>query len=336
MKLALVTTTRNGGDSLVSFVRYHLALGFDRLYLFFDDANDPDRLRVEGCPGVVATRCDEVLRRRQARSAIYPRVAPFLSDVGQTHRPQEQVMAQQELNTLTALEMARDEGIGWLLHIDVDEAFLPEGDDLRRCFARLDRQGGDTVIFLNDEAVPERMEGGDYFTEMTLFKKNPATLPPTVWTNWAQIWPRPRFYFLAYDNGKSAARVHADIVPQGVHRFGGRAGRLHSVTDRRARVLHYPYSGFERYWRKHALLGDFRTDRVLGNPWSPPAMLAESRPFVVAGDREGARQFYARTALFGDPAEVSRHCRRGLMERIPSVAQRLGQTAASQANGRQA
>ena len=41
MRAALVTTLRGAAVVLDSFIRYHLALSFAHLYLFFDDPDDP-------------------------------------------------------------------------------------------------------------------------------------------------------------------------------------------------------------------------------------------------------------------------------------------------------
>ncbi len=40
-RAAIVTTLRGAAPVLDSFIRYHVALGFAHLYLFFDDQDDP-------------------------------------------------------------------------------------------------------------------------------------------------------------------------------------------------------------------------------------------------------------------------------------------------------
>jgi len=40
---AIVTTLKSQGPSLLTFVQYHLAKGFERIYLMFDDPLDPDQ-----------------------------------------------------------------------------------------------------------------------------------------------------------------------------------------------------------------------------------------------------------------------------------------------------
>ena len=69
LKIAIVTTLRDAGPMLDSFVTYHLRNGFARLYLFFDDPADPDLARLAGHPMVSAIAHDEVLRERWAMCA---------------------------------------------------------------------------------------------------------------------------------------------------------------------------------------------------------------------------------------------------------------------------
>lgn len=41
VKVAIVTTCKGGGETTVSWMAYHLEVGFDHLFMFFDDPNDP-------------------------------------------------------------------------------------------------------------------------------------------------------------------------------------------------------------------------------------------------------------------------------------------------------
>jgi hypothetical protein len=38
--VAIVTTCRGAGHTIRSWINYHLHIGFDHLFLFFDDPND--------------------------------------------------------------------------------------------------------------------------------------------------------------------------------------------------------------------------------------------------------------------------------------------------------
>jgi len=38
--VGIVTTLRGAGRTVESWIAYHFHIGFDRLYLFFDDPND--------------------------------------------------------------------------------------------------------------------------------------------------------------------------------------------------------------------------------------------------------------------------------------------------------
>lgn len=40
-RVCIITTVRDPGVRLESFIRYHLALGIAHIYIFFDDPEDP-------------------------------------------------------------------------------------------------------------------------------------------------------------------------------------------------------------------------------------------------------------------------------------------------------
>ncbi|MFN3971592.1 MAG: glycosyltransferase family 2 protein [Gemmobacter sp.] len=100
----LCTTLKAPADQVLAFVAHHLALGAARLWLHFDDPDDPAFDRVAAIPGVTAIRCDDdywqaLLGRRPARHQL------------RQSRNVERVHARGEL--------------AWLGHIDVDEFLWP-------------------------------------------------------------------------------------------------------------------------------------------------------------------------------------------------------------------
>jgi len=125
---AIVTTLRGAGAVLDSFIDYHLAIGFAHLFLFFDDPGDPDLSRAAANPAVTAIAHDESLRRAWTRLPQYEEQAAFL---------EREVMARQILNVQLAMEMARRQGLGWLLNIDADELFYSPGQSAGEYFAAL-------------------------------------------------------------------------------------------------------------------------------------------------------------------------------------------------------
>ena len=212
---AIVTTLRNAGQTLDSFIAYHRAIGFAHFYLFFDDPDDPDLSRVAANPSVTAIAHDANLRRSWMALPQYPAQAAFVDS---------EVMARQVLNVELAMISAREREFGWLLHIDSDELFFSPNQSAAEHFAWLDGQPLEAVNFPNYEAVPEREDIGDFFREVDLFKVPPELrhepitpaglrLARTV----PQLLPN-LFHF--YGRGKSAVRLSApDMQPEGVHSF---------------------------------------------------------------------------------------------------------------------
>jgi hypothetical protein len=95
------------------------------------------------------------------------------------------------------------------------------------------------VVFPNHEAVPE---GGKDSDPTTLFRKNHRTVDAAAYAQYASLarGSNPN-YFLAYANGKSAARINAasDLRAHGAHRFMSSSGR--ETTAAETVVLHFPF-----------------------------------------------------------------------------------------------
>jgi Glycosyl transferase family 2 len=69
-------------EELLAFIAYHLALGASRIWIYFDDPDDPARARISKLPKVKTTRCTDLhwalrggrhpkLRNRQIANAVH-------------------------------------------------------------------------------------------------------------------------------------------------------------------------------------------------------------------------------------------------------------------------
>lgn len=308
MRVAVVTTVRKVGPPLVSFLRYHLQLGIDRIYVYFDDPNDGDLAIVAQLdPRVTAIPCDAALRGRWRDEALVYR--------NQKDHIESEVMARQVLNADLALRQALAEGIDWLVHIDGDELLWFQDTPPAELFGQLTRDGVEHVCFKNLEATPETEEVGDYFREVTLFKKSKHILPPAR---------KPKALpFIAYDSGKGAVRVREGVIPFGVHAFSHVKGPIRGEFSEDGFVLHYPSCGFSRYWEKYELLGKFQ-DKFFGETPIPFDFHLLSRDVVTSGDRERALDLYRSRVAITDPARVRRLISGGLALRIEDPARILG------------
>lgn len=312
---ALVTTLRNVGPSLDSFVAYHLGIGFARLYLFFDDPNDPDLARVAGNNRVTAIRSDAKLQE------IW-KTLPSWND--QAEHIKTEVMARQVLNAAYAMKLARAAGHNWLLHIDADELFYSPGESAAQHFARLDDFDADTILYDNLEGMTETDETPDPFREVTLFKTAIKTLEDrgqlgqlgALTMDVPQLQGR---FFTFYINGKSSVRLSSTYMePAGVHMFGSRTAACRGGRTQHQFILHYACCGFENFWMKYKTLGHF------SDVWWNHEDIAKaigpfhlrSRDLINMDDRAGALALYRTRQVLTDPVKINRLLATGLMQRI--------------------
>lgn len=289
---------RHVGESLASFARFHVASGA-RLFLFFDDPGDPQARDAASWPQTRAMVCDD---------EHWGRVAQLVPDAAQvrdsrwlrTSGTPQCVMLRQTLNATLALELARETGVNWVLHVDADE--LVSGDlALPEFFARADTLGLGLVRLLNHEAVAHET-ASDPFATVRVFKKPTQLLTLAARSAVSSHFSGRCGYFLAYSNGKSAVRVVPGVSVTGVHGFALPPGSaLGSAVVSNPAILHYPYSTYEAFARKHRRMGgDFHTGDIFGAPWSPPPILASARDLVSRDDERGLRALYERCVLLSE------------------------------------
>jgi hypothetical protein len=142
----------------------------------------------------------------------------------------KEVMTRQTLNFENVRLYAKKDKIDWLLHIDGDELFFNEDNDLQKIFINT----YDYISFKNYEMIPTKDNYANCFKEGNNFKTK-------------------GHIFNAYGNGKSAVKVNSDAVVSGVHAF--RNG--HGLESKIGKILHYPSCNFDEYVSKYKILGKF-------------------------------------------------------------------------------
>ena len=307
---AIVCTLRNPGPSIRSFVQYHLRIGFHRIYLFFDDPRDAWISEVPSDDRVEILPCDDELR---SCWADWPAMRAFVGT---------EVMARQVLNAELAIQLGRQAGIQWLLHLDADELIDFGETSVEGFFSDLGRSV-EQVSFLNMEVVPEAVDVLDMFREMTLFKRNRMQIPPRVLSESARLIEAipqiPPGWFFYYANGKSAVRLGGGLLPSGVHRFQRSDGvELRTIHVAGPRVLHYMNSGFANFWNRYETWGRF-PDFWFGNlPISKSigSFHLAARDIVATGDIGAAREFYTKHVVILDSAIADALLATGLCERV--------------------
>lgn len=157
--LALCTTLRAPYRQTMEFVRYHVDAGVDRLYLFFDDPRDPALRALGDEPRVSAVACDE---------AHWSTLSPL-------PRSELSLNAIQRLNSVQAIERARQEGMRWLAHIDSDELiYSPSG--IKKQIARAPDRA-QVIKLASHEVVPSGASNIAGFPRAAFFRRWHPTRP---------------------------------------------------------------------------------------------------------------------------------------------------------------
>ena len=161
-------------ESVANFIRYHLAIGFERVYLCFDDPKDaavPYARRFERADGTGAhvVLLSEAFWREQRRSAAFftsnvhgdPKADPKAEDPKSAdlveHFERGDVQARQMASISHVMRVAKEGGIEWLLHVDIDEIWYsphPAVQTHAPIFFGAVPKHILQLTFLNHEAVP--------------------------------------------------------------------------------------------------------------------------------------------------------------------------------------
>ena len=369
-RAAVVSTMKDVDSRIESWVRWHCSLGFERLYIFVDDAHDTELQRRARAAGG-----DKVIFFIRGSPALQDGWARQASWRGMGRDADKDIQIRQLLNAQFAFELASIEGLNWLLHIDSDELFLcrPERS-VTAHFARLASEGCEAFVYCNLEAVPEMdaLPSDDPFLQLDLFKVSESRVPPEAMRALEDWRSRNRAgkFFLYYENGKSACRVDTGgrWIPVSVHQClprrkpmdGGdwdderlltacwtndpRNDGVRHVLHEQSCILHYPVWDAAALWRKYALHGNFPDELVSGAThkgglaWGD-CFHTECRDVFVAhradddGARGAIRDLFRHAAMAkGGPSELAEQIRVGALQRIPDARELLqGLAAASMA-----
>jgi hypothetical protein len=229
--------------------------------------------------------------------------------------------------------MAAAAGFDWILHIDADELFFSEHCSAPEHFAALEFRGTGNAVYRNFEALPEAIEIGDYFREVTLFKTNLQRGAERRFdTRQLDMLRRTRFAdphcnFHLYDNGKAAARISPQLLPISVHEFacetaGGELDRRHEAIGDSQLILHYPNCGLQRLRTKYRTLGPF-ADKWFGTLDVIP-FHREARDLIGQGDAERILRFYQERVMRHADDDVDELIAAGILRRIEEPARLLG------------
>mmetsp|Transcript_27294 Transcript_27294/g.89373 ORF Transcript_27294/g.89373 Transcript_27294/m.89373 type:complete len:429 (+) Transcript_27294:418-1704(+) len=339
----IVSTVKGMGETLECWVRYHLGVGFVRLFIYLDDPAEAESLAAfAGDERVVLTPVDDALRAAWESQLLWAKFG---------EHAEAEVQARQELNGEHAvgLSLREEHLVTWLVHIDADELFsLPPGlGSVVDHFEELTDEGLASFNYVNYEAVPERGAIGNFFLEATLFKRSLAVLPqsfvevgkpvpcrrasssaaeaemasPEVQAElrrgirWWQARLPHQQYFLGYENGKAAVAVVEGAVPLSVHEWRlptaalQRRGRHNiKLLDTRGAIQYYASPARILHYISCGFEWWWRKYEVLG--WFPDAWFGGQLPIppcfhLVSRDHSVARDRAAAEAFYASTVVLS-------------------------------
>ena len=226
-KIAIVSTLRAPLRQTLSFVRYHLHIGIDALFLFFDDPEDPALEILASCSQVTATACSPAYWRRLGHDAV-----PGIDE-------------RQDVNANVGMIMAIQHSCQWLLHIDCDELVRP----CREMHEVLGGSSADILRLSLLEAVPQAEECENVFSPVLFKKMISARQKKMALLLRCHGTFFEGSYFRGHTASKTAVRLGPGITRMGIHAPVTREGVVRKATDQLS-LLHFGCIGFAEWMRK--------------------------------------------------------------------------------------
>ncbi|KAI8462626.1 MAG: hypothetical protein J3K34DRAFT_447341 [Monoraphidium minutum] len=277
---------------LLPWLQYHAALGVSRLYLLYDGTDARVTAALRALPLVEVMVASGPLAQETELSDYGAYLWRHDNNDAWRGRPGNwELLVKQAYGTTRGLNIARQDNVTWLIHIDPDELLNPEGSS---AFSLAPELCGapdhvPAVRFMNVEAVPEAGGIANRFDQVTLFRAHRHMAAPEA-QPWRTVFKQGHneVWLNLYANGKSAVRVDAEGVHQaGPHLFVGTPssrwatpsnpkGQWRPAVSRSIVLLHYAYTS----------PGDVAARGSRGCPW----------PFVEAalqGDLTKVRECFA-------------------------------------------
>ncbi len=234
IKVAVVMTVKNEERILSANLQYHLAIGAQHLFVYFDATTDSGKASLSGLPN--CSVFDSVASELYAEDVALEKF---------TSQAQEHHTARQCLNTYDAFLKCREMGIDWLISLDADELVatdLNEPSHLPSFFANLP-PATEVVQLQTLEFLQDKRSYSNVFAEGEWFKATSSY--PSRFERILKNFYNPftkkqqRFnYWYGQHLGKAAIRVDRDLIPHNVHKFRLRNGHRPN-TLKKGHILHY-------------------------------------------------------------------------------------------------
>ncbi len=211
----LVTTVKAPEEQILAFLAHHLSLGAARIWVYFDNPDDPAFDRVAALPRITATRCTDVY---------------WVLRGGRHSRHQNR----QARNARDAQKACK---LDWLGHVDVDEflhAPRPIADTLAAVPAEVPNILMEPFEAMHDPTLPD-----DIFTARQFrgpLHRQHRDLQPAIFGPSTSYLPKGT---LGHGIGKSFCRPHVKGLSLRLHSVFLNKERLPTPFHRSLRILHF-------------------------------------------------------------------------------------------------
>jgi hypothetical protein len=262
--ICIFTTIRATLADTLDFTYYHLNIGADHIFLFFDDPDDPSV---------------NVLCREKRVTCIKCTADHWTGLSGNLRESDLNISTKQEINSRVALKMAREQGYSWICQIDSDELIHAAGG-FKEAIASIPLRV-DVARFPVLEAIPEKLSVQSAFKDLRYFKHAKYVHPKKTFGHLDSrelilirikdiIYRIKRrqaillgcnlvseYYIKGHRLGKSIARANACMVLWGPHfPFPNGKEPLNTIFIPKVKILHYDAPDYEHWkakWQKRYL-----------------------------------------------------------------------------------
>lgn len=262
-EIAIVSTMADAGEHLDFFIQYHKAIGISWFYIFNDDNSQETFNIANKYKNVKVIHKDKEYFEKVKET-------PVFENTKKRNLLEKEVMVRQEANVYIAAAEATLKGIDWLIHIDIDELFFLNGNNIYDHFKELDRKSIGGFNYVNYEAITTGLGNDCIYSSTQYFKKNYFRRGAWFFSEQQKkiiksIPNLSKLYFNYYQNGKSSFPLKNKIVVHDVHAIRSEGKTLKLGDHTSPIVLHFPCSNFTQFWKKYERLGDFE-DNWNGKP----------------------------------------------------------------------
>jgi hypothetical protein len=294
MRIGCVLTVKNEQDTLLDNINYHRYIGVTDFFIYLDDSSDQTREMIKSLPNLTffeGLTFEDLLEYNQDKPEVE---MDLIERFYATHLSLRQIV-----NANMALELCREQDIGWLVHLDTDELICVDTaevrkDGLKQFFDQLDR-GVESVSFKNIEAVPREVELSNPY-QVCLFKCPGADLgqgnfPKSELFDPFKNHPIPAGWFWGHTSNKSAVRTAGNAYFITPHRCHTDGEILHSEY-----LLHYNITSYKQWLNKYRNFANYPEKRR-----ARPLRLLQVAVVNHGGfTEEELRDYFARHVIYSE------------------------------------